>query len=119
MKTDFEIIGGEPVLRAIMNDFVDLVFDDAFIGFLFARADRERIKNKEYEHAARQLGASIEYTGRPMDKAHAPHRIKPGQFERRILLLQAVLEKHAVPMDVRERWVSHQYMLKPLVISRG
>ena len=40
----FEQLGGEPTLRAIVDDFVDRCFDDMMIGFLFTRAERSRIK---------------------------------------------------------------------------
>ena len=36
----FDEIGGEPVLRAIIDDFVERVFGDTMIGFLFARASK-------------------------------------------------------------------------------
>ena len=52
----FEQLGGEPKLRAIVDDFVDRCFDDMMIGFLFTRAERNRIKRFEYEHAAKTPG---------------------------------------------------------------
>ena len=63
--TLFEQLGGEPALRAIVDRFVDRVFDDTLIGFHFAKANRARIKAKEYEFAAAHLGGDVEYTGRP------------------------------------------------------
>ena len=51
-RTLFEDLGGEPVLRQIIDRFVDRVFDDIMIGFLFRHARRERVKQKEYEFAA-------------------------------------------------------------------
>jgi hypothetical protein len=35
---------------------VDRTFDDMMIGFFFARASRERVKEFEYQHAAAFLG---------------------------------------------------------------
>ena len=71
----FDELGGEPVLRKIIDRFVDRLFDDVMIGFHFqaSSVSRERIKEKEYEFAARHLGASLEYTGRPIDAAHRRH----------------------------------------------
>ena len=98
----FAQLGGEPKLRAIIDDFVDRCFDDAMIGFLFARADRERIKRFEYEHAANHLGAPVEYSGRPLDQAHGPHRIFGGQFARRRQILIETLRDHEVPQAVSD-----------------
>jgi hemoglobin len=115
--TDFETIGGEPALRAIIDDFVDACFDDVMIGFLFQRASRERIKRFEYEHAAEQLGAGIDYGGRPLDQAHARHRIFGGQFDRRLAILRQTLERHAVPEAIRDRWLAHHESLRALITA--
>jgi truncated hemoglobin YjbI len=111
----FEQLGGEPKLRAIVNDFVDRCFDDAMIGFLFARADRDRIKRFEYEHAAKTLGAPVEYRGRALDEAHRPHRIFGGQFDRRRQILIETLRDHNASNDVVNTWVSHQDSLRSLI----
>jgi len=111
----FEQLGGEPKLRAIVDDFVDRCFDDTMIGFLFARAERNRIKRFEYEHAARHLGAPVEYGGRALDEAHRPHRIFGGQFDRRRQLLIETLRDHDTPDEVLEAWVSHQDSLRALI----
>ncbi len=111
----FEQLGGEPKLRAIVDDFVDRCFDDLMIGFLFARAERQRIKRFEYEHAAKNLGAAIEYRGRPLDEAHRPHRIFGGQFDRRRQILLETLRDHGAPDEVIEAWIAHQDSLRSLI----
>jgi hemoglobin len=111
----FEQLGGEPALRAIVDDFVDRCFDDMMIGFLFARAERDRLKRLEYEHAANHLGASIEYSGRSLDQAHRPHRIFGGQFDRRRQILLDTLRRHDAPDEVIDAWISHQDSLRALI----
>jgi truncated hemoglobin YjbI len=111
----FEQLGGEPELRAIVDDFIDRCFDDLMIGFLFARAERQRIKRFEYEHAAKNLGAAIEYGGRPLDEAHRPHRIFGGQFDRRRQILLETLRDHGAPDEVVEAWLAHQDSLRSMI----
>ncbi|NNE18717.1 MAG: hypothetical protein HKN10_09585 [Myxococcales bacterium] len=111
----FEQLGGEPKLRAIVDDFIDRCFDDVMIGFLFARAERRRIKRFEYEHAAKNLGAEVEYGGRALDEAHRPHRIFGGQFDRRRQILLETLRDHAAPREVVESWIAHQDSLRSLI----
>ncbi|MBK7579947.1 MAG: group 1 truncated hemoglobin [Myxococcales bacterium] len=106
---------GEARLRAIIDRFVDRVADDVMIGFFFKNVDRARLKQREYEHAARHLGADVPYTGRPLDVAHAPHPIMGGQFMRRLVLLKTTLEEHAVPAHIIEHWITHTERLRPLV----
>ena len=111
----FEELGGEPRLRVIVDRFVDRVCEDVMIGFFFQGVDRARLKQREYEFAARHLGADVRYTGRPLDVAHAPHPILGGQFMRRLRILEETLAEHAVPAQVREHWVAHTKRLRPLI----
>jgi hemoglobin len=115
--TLFEDLGGEPVLRQIIDRFVDRAFDDVMIGFFFRNAQRERVKQKEYEFAARHLGADVPYTGRPIDDAHRAHPIMGGQFARRLTLLKQTLEEQGVPEHVKAHWLAHTEALRPLVTS--
>ena len=87
----YERIGGEQGLRAIVDDFVDRVFDDVMIGFFFRKVERRRIKELEFQHAAEHLGGPVRYRGRPLQEAHAAHPIMGGQFARRTELLRQTL----------------------------
>ena len=111
----YEQLGGEPKLRAIVDDFVDRCFDDTMIGFLFQRAERDRIKKLEFQHAASALGAPITYEGRPLDQAHRPHRILGGQFDRRKQILKDTLRDHDAPESVVVAWIGHQDGLRHLI----
>lgn len=111
----FDELGGEPVLRRIIDHFVDRVFDDVMIGFFFRNANRDRIKEKEYEFAARHLGADVPYTGRALGEAHAPHRIMGGQFMRRSMILKETLEELGVPPHIVAHWLSHTEKLRAVI----
>src|SRR4051812_32780270 len=111
-ETLFERLGGATVLRAIIERFVDRLFDDLMIGYLFRAADRARVKAKEYEFAARHLGAQVPYTGRPINDAHRPHRITGGHFMRRLQILKETLAEFRVPPEVSEHWVAHTLSLQ-------
>jgi hemoglobin len=113
--TLYETIGGEAALRRIIERFVDRVFDDVMIGYLFRAADRARVKDKEFEHAAEHLGGPVAYTGRPLGAAHAPHRIRGGQFMRRVQILKETLAEFRVPAPVVEHWVAHTLALRPQI----
>jgi hemoglobin len=113
----FEDLGGEPVLRQIIDRFVDRVFADVMIGFLFRNARKERVKQKEYEHAAEHLGAGSRYTGRALDEAHRAHPIMGGQFNRRLIILKETLEAFHVPEHVKQHWLAHTESLRPLITA--
>jgi truncated hemoglobin YjbI len=111
----FEQLGGEPVLRAIIDRFVDRVTMDTMIGFLFAGVDRQRLKQKEFEFAAEHLGAPVRYSGRPLDRVHARHRILGGHFMRRLTILKETLTEFETPEPVFTHWLSHTERLRPLI----
>ena len=115
--TLYEQLGGEGRLRAIIERFVDRIFEDPMIGFFFARASRERIKDKEFEFAAAHLGGPVAYSGRPIGEAHAPHPIMGGHFMRRLEILRQTLVEFGVPRNVLEHWIAHTEKLRPAVTS--
>lgn len=106
--TPYERIGGEPVVRGIIDRFVDRMFADLIIGFRFANADPVRVKQHEFEHAAQALGATLPYTGRPIAGLHRPMRINAGQFRRRLALLRQELERANLPPEVEAEWMKEQ-----------
>lgn len=111
----FERLGGEPELRRIIDTFIDRVFADRMIGFFFRNADKTRIKEMEYQLAARFLGANVEYRGRPLDEVHARHPIMGGQFARRLQILRETLEAEGVAPEIRDAWIDHTENLRPLI----
>lgn len=114
----FALAGGLDGIERVVRDFYDHVFDDVMIGYMFRNADKERLVAKEVELAARLLGAShVRYTGKPMRRAHAPHRIMGGQFMRRRKILDHALVAAGVDPAVREAWLGHQDSLRALVTA--
>lgn len=110
--SDLERLGGLDGLERIVRRFVDRVFDDVMIGFHFRDADRSTIAALETQFAARHLGGRVEYQGRPLAEAHAPHPITGGQFHRRMQILREVLAEAGAPEDLIERWVQHNLRLR-------
>lgn len=104
---------GAVKLRAVIADFYDRVFADVMIGFMFQGKAKQHLIDREYELAARMLGAShVQYTGRPMRTAHAQHTIFGGHFERRLQILRETLADHAVAPDVQRVWIEHTQALR-------
>lgn len=114
-QTLFEQLGGEPRLRAIIDTFIDRVFDDRMIGFFFRHSDRQRIKEMEYQLVAHFLGAQVHYQGRPLDQVHAKHPIMGGHFDRRRQILKETLDLYHVSEPIKEAWLAHTDKLRPLI----
>lgn len=116
-QTLYEELGGEARLREIIDAFIDRVFGDRMIGFFFRQANRERIKEMEFQLTAQFLGADIEYCGRPLDEVHAKHPIMGGQFARRLQILRETLQEFQVPEPIRDAWIAHTESLRPLITN--
>src|ERR1043165_8144587 len=114
----FVQLGGETKVREIVDRFIDRVFADRMIGFFFRNANRARIKEMEYQHAAQFLGADVKYTGQPLDRAHAKHPIMGGHFARRRQILKETLEELAVPDPIRAAWLAHTDRLRQLITAQ-
>jgi len=114
-QTFFEQLGGEQELRTIVDTFIDRIFDDRMIGFFFRNADKQRIKDLEYQLTAHFFGAEVEYQGRPLDQVHAKHPIMGGHFARRRQILKDTLDLYHVPERIKEAWLTHTDALRPLI----
>jgi truncated hemoglobin YjbI len=89
------------------------------IGFFFRNADRNRIKEMEYQHAASFFGAAVEYQGRPLDQVHAKHPIMGGHFARRRQILKETLEHFQVEEAIQTAWLAHTDQLRPLITAQA
>ncbi len=105
-------------MRRIIGDFMDRVFADRMIGFFFRNADKDRIKELEYQLAAAFLGAEVKYHGRPLAQAHARHPIMGGHFARRKQILKETLDAHDVPEFIKTAWLQHTENLRALITSQ-
>ena len=115
----FEQLGGEAVLRPIIDDFVERMVKDVMIGFFFIRVDRDRLKAMEYTFTARFLGADVPYAGKTIRDAHAPHPIMGGQFDRRRKILEETIRAHGVAAEIEAAWLAHVDKLRPQVTGQA
>jgi hemoglobin len=115
LVSDLARVGGQEKLQAIIDNFIDRVRADMMIGYLFRHVDIEALKRKEASFAAHHLGGDEPYSGRPLKAAHAPHRVKGGQFDRRLTILSETLADHGVPADICQRWLDHNRSLRTAI----
>jgi hemoglobin len=119
MQHYFKTLGGEPVLSAIIDTFVERVMVDPMIGFFFRHVDISRLKKLEYQHAAHFLGAPVKYEGRDLNKAHRRHAIMGGHFDRRLQILRDVLRDFEVQPEIQTAWIEQQLSLRETIVNFG
>lgn len=108
---------GESAVRAITAELVERMRRDLMIGFHFAKVDPVRLSELEYQHAAEMLGGAVRYEGRPLEKAHAVHRIAGGHFARRKELLRQILVARGVSDDVMRAWLEATEALRGQIVG--
>ncbi len=115
-----EEVGGLARLQEMMREFYRRVFDDIMIGFMFADTDFDEIVDNQVQYVRARLGNEhVEYTGKPIRRAHQQHPILVGHFDRRHQILQDVLREYDVPEHVFDAWVDLEQKLRDLVIRTG
>lgn len=113
-------VGGVSRLQEMMRDFYRRVFDDVMIGFLFVDTDFDEIVENQVQYMRARLGdEAVEYTGKPIRRAHQKHPILVGHFDRRHQILKDVLREYEVPEHVFEAWVELEQKLRDLVVRTG
>lgn len=68
--TLYERIGGEPVLRKTVEEFVVIMEKDDRINFAFGNTDITRFKQLLFEQLCNITGGPCQYTGRTMRESH-------------------------------------------------
>jgi len=117
--TAYEAIGGEAVVRAVLRDLYDALFDDPMVGFLFEGKDKEHIVEQQVAFTGAFLGGPQRYLGKPLPEAHAQLPLLPGHFDRRHTLLKQVLARHRIGETERAVWLRIDQGLRPSVLAAG
>lgn len=68
--TLYEQIGGEPVLRKTVEEFVVIMEKDDRINFAFGNTDITKFKQLLFEQMCNITGGPCQYTGRTMQESH-------------------------------------------------
>lgn len=78
--TLYEQIGGEPVLRKTVEEFVIIMETDDRINFAFGNTDITKFKQLLFEQLCNITGGPCEYTGRTMHESHEELAITNAMF---------------------------------------
>ena len=102
-KTLWDRLGGEPAVKAVVNDFVLLAADDPKVNFFrngkykVDAAGVAKLKTQLVELVSAVSGGPIKYTGRDMKAAHKGMGITDAEFDALAGHLVATLKKYKVP----------------------
>jgi hemoglobin len=110
-------IGYEKLVQ-IMTDFYDRLFNDVFVGFIFAPFDKAHLIHQQVLFTGSLLGAKdLKFEGKSLREAHANLPIRPAHFARRQVILKEVLNDHSIDLEVIEEWLRCELQLKSQILS--
>lgn len=115
----FELIGGEPALSAVVDDFYERVLDDPQLAPFFAGASMPKLKGRQVEFFAAALGGPDVYEGRSMRQAHAGRGIGQADFDKVAVHLTGALAAAGVPAETIAQIAATITPLASEIVSSG
>jgi hemoglobin len=109
--------GGQPGLKALMDDFMTLLLADPRTEPFFAEVEHERVKLHLTEQFCVILGGDCEYTGMDMVTAHTGLDIRHGEFNALVELLQVAMERRGIPSRAQNKLLAKLAPMHREVIS--
>jgi hemoglobin len=110
-KSLYERLGGEPAIKAVIDDFVGRAATNPKVNFTRKGTDKEWKPTPEnVDHVKKALvdlvgmvtGGPQKYTGRSMKDAHAGMKITQDEFNALAADLKATLDKFKVPVKEQD-----------------
>jgi hemoglobin len=101
--TLYEQIGGEPRMRAVANDFTQIVLADDRINFTFAETDTKIFTQLLFEQLCNITQGPCRYTGRNMREAHKKLNITNAMFNALAEDLYQAFDREHVPYRLQNR----------------
>lgn len=118
MKNLVEAVGGISRLREILHFFYKVMSTDLMIGFFFDGKNLEHISLKQSEFMLMAAGLIEKFEGKGPSTAHvelAP--ILSGHFDRRLVLLEEVLNRYKLSKEQVHTWLSFEESFRKIVVT--
>ena len=115
--TLFERIGGEAKLRAVVDDFMDVMESDDRINFTFAETDLAKFKQLLYEQICELTHGPCRYSGRDMRTSHLKLNVDNAMFNALAEDLYIAFERQHVPYHLQNRVVAMLAPMQPDIVK--
>jgi hemoglobin len=101
--TLYEQIGGEPVLRKTVEEFMIIMEKDDRINFSFGNTDTAKFKQLLFEQLCNITGGPCEYTGRTMKESHEKLDINNTMFNALAEDVYLAFDRAGVPYRLQNK----------------
>lgn len=116
--TLFNDIGGLPVLKQVVNDFVANMLADKRISHTFDGTNLPRLHEKLVEQFCLVTGGGCVYTGDPMKEVHQGLKLTNAHFNALVEDLQAAMDKSGIPSRTQNRFLALLAPMQRDTVSR-
>lgn len=119
----FNRLGGEPAVRAVVDDFVERLMRDDRVNRWFAQAAADPVRLAAYKAKLGDLvcqatGGPCKYAGMDMIAAHQGRGVTEDAFQAVVEDLTATLDKFKVPATEKEQLISLLAPMKPAIVQK-
>lgn len=118
-ESDYDLVGGGPAIRAVVDRFYDLVLGDDRLSGYFEQIDLRALKRHQVMLVSQVMGGPVTYDGRDLQHAHAGLHITEDHFGLVVTYLAAALQWAGVPSEIIARVGSRLTDARHDVVTAG
>lgn len=116
--TLFEDLGGEPVLRRVVEEATRNFLADKRIAVTFEETAIPRFKQLLFEQLCNVSGGPCTYTGRDMAKTHAAFKITDAHFAALVEDLQDAMDHEKIAFTTQNRLLAILAPMRRDIVTR-
>jgi hemoglobin len=114
----YQRLGGEPVVTAIVDSFIERFADDTRVAPTFAKTDIPKFRRLLIEQICNLTGGGCTYTGRTMPSSHEGMKITESQFNAIVEDLQDAMNRQRIPIELQNELIATLAPLREGIIHK-
>jgi hemoglobin len=114
----YQRLGGEPVVTAIVDSFIERFADDTRVAPTFAKTDIPKFRKLLIEQICNLTGGGCTYTGRSMPSSHEGLHITESQFNAIVEDLQDAMNRQRIPIELQNELIATLAPLREGIIHK-
>ena len=114
----YQRLGGEPVVTAIVDSFIERFADDTRVAPTFAKTDIPKFRRLLIEQICNLTGGGCTYTGRSMPSSHEGMKITESQFNAIVEDLQDAMNRQRIPIGLQNELIATLAPLREGIIHK-
>lgn len=114
----YQRLGGEPVVTAIVDSFIERFADDTRVAPTFAKTDIPKFRRLLIEQICNLTGGGCPYTGRTMPASHEGLKITESQFNAIVEDLQDAMNRQRIPIGLQNELIATLAPLREGIIHK-